>query len=139
MTKNTYVHIFKNDRNAMDELTKLLDIIGNNHEISKDTLLKIRLALEELIVNIISYSYDDNKNHEIQLKIHVNENNMTFFLSDDGKPFNPLEVEEENMDMSLKDRPIGGVGIVLAKTFMDKISYTYQKGSNQLTLTKMLS
>lgn len=138
MTQKTYVHIFKNNSNAMEELTELMDIIENHHKISKDTVLQIRLSLEELIVNIMSYSYDDNKSHEIELKICVNENNLTFFLNDDGKPFNPLEVKVKNVDMSLKDRPIGGVGIVLAKTFMDKVSYKYQKGFNQLTLTKIL-
>ena len=139
MKQKTYIHIFKNNSKAIDELKELLDTIGTHHKIPKDTLLQVRLSLEELIVNIISYSYDDNKSHEIELKIHVNENNLTFSLIDDGKPFNPLEIEVKNIDMSLKERPIGGVGIPLARTFMDKASYKYQKGFNQLTLTKILS
>ncbi len=139
MTQKTYIHIFKNNSNAIDELTEFLNTIGEHHKISKDIVLQIRLSLEELIVNIISYSYDDNKSHDIKLTIHVNKKNMTFLLIDDGKPFNPLEVEVKNIDIPLKDRPIGGMGIPLARTFMDKASYKHQKGFNQLTLTKVLS
>ena len=139
MIQKIYVHTFKNNFNAIDELIKLLNTIGDHHKISKDIVLQTRLSLEELIVNIISYSHDDNKSHDIELKIHVSKNNITFLLIDDGKPFNPLEVEVKNIDIPLKDRPIGGVGIPLAKTFMDKMSYKYQKGFNQLTLTKLLS
>ena len=139
MTHKTYIHIFKDYSKAMEELQELLNTIETHHDIPKDTMLQIRLALEELIVNIISYSHEDNQNHEIELKIDIKKNNLTFLLIDDGKPFNPLEVTVDHTSLSLRDRPIGGMGIALAKTYMDTVSYKYKKGFNHLTLTKVLS
>ena len=54
----------------------------------------VRLALDELISNILQYAYDDQAVHRIGLKI---ETGVPFFLTiaDDGKPFAPASRETQ--------------------------------------------
>ena len=57
---------------------------------------------------------------------------------DKGKPFNPLEAEEPDLELSGEDRPIGGLGIFLVQSTMDDLSYEYKDEQNILTLKKTL-
>lgn len=137
--EKTYNYTFTNNFNELRNLKSFINEIGNQHKISNNLILRIQLSLEELVVNIISYAYEDSKSHEIKLKVCVAENNLTFCLTDDGKPFNPLKFKPKKTNTDLKNRTPGGVGIILAKEFMDTVSYKYQEGFNQLTLNKKLS
>ena len=58
---------------------------------------------------------------------------------DQGKPYNPLEADEPDTELSGEDRPIGGLGIFLVQSTMDDLSYEYKENLNIVTLKKYLS
>ncbi|MDE0152122.1 MAG: ATP-binding protein [Bdellovibrionales bacterium] len=110
-----------------------------SHEIQPAVLQHMRLSLEELIVNIISYGYEDHKRHTIELKVDCRKNHFVFCLNHDGVPFNPLAFKSPPFPNRLEDRKVGGLGILLAKSFMDEMSYKYIDGCNQITLIKKVN
>ena len=59
-------------------------------------------------------------------------------LTDSGTPFNPLQQREADLDVSLEERQIGGLGIHLIKEIMDEVEYAYEDGRNVLWMKKRL-
>ena len=94
----------------------------------------IALLVEELFVNIASYAYENGGDVDIAAQLF--QDSIFITVSDNGKPFNPLEQREPDIKASAEDRPIGGLGIFLAKKLMDSIAYEYRDGKNRLTLMK---
>ena len=62
---------------------------------------------------------------------------MTFM--DNGEPFDPLQKQDPNVSLSAEERKVGGLGIFLVKQTMDEVKYSYEYGTNILTLKKNLS
>lgn len=118
---------------AIEEFTEQLDL-------SFSDVFQIRLVVEELFTNIVSYAYDDDEIHEILITIACNAEQVEVTLEDDGKPFNPLEVNHlKGMDKPLEEVQIGGKGWTLVRAYMQEIEYELRDGKNHLTLVKHLS
>lgn len=134
-----YSLILNNSLSELKTLKSFINQIGLNHNIPKSIISHIQLSLEELIVNVISYSYDDNTNHRIELKAQFNSKSLTFQIINGGKPFNPLTFKPQSPGTNIRKQHTGGLGILLAKNFMDDISYSYKSGLNNLIIIKNLS
>ena len=63
---------------------------------------------------------------------------LTIELIDDANPFNPLEAETPATDAPLEDRPIGGLGIHLARSVLTSLDYSREGSHNHLTMTKRI-
>jgi anti-sigma regulatory factor (Ser/Thr protein kinase) len=127
---------FKNKISEIERLHQLVEQFCKKNNISKKTQFNLDLALEELIVNTISYGFEDDEEHEIVVNFCIKEHQLLIDIIDDGKAFNPLEKEDVNLDLSLEEKAIGGLGIHLVKTLVDEVSYKWESGKNILTLTK---
>ena len=133
MKEKCYTKQFVGEPSSLKSLKNFIIQIGRNHKIPQSTVLHIRLALEELVVNIISYG---RVRQAIELTICCYENHCVFDLISDGVSFNPLKFKEAHQVGRLESQPSGGLGILLAKTFMDNVSYQYKNGRNCVTLVK---
>jgi anti-sigma regulatory factor (Ser/Thr protein kinase) len=54
---------------------------------------------------------------------------------DQGKPYDPLEKEDPDLDQTAS-QTVGGLGIFMVKKSMDHIAYEYIDGQNVLTIQK---
>ncbi len=100
---------------------------------------KLEVAAEEILVNIINYAYDDGKG-KIELESKIDENAITFYFKDFGKPFDPLKNEKPVLkSLSVDYKDIGGLGIFFVKKFIDKVSYQYEKGANILIISQNIN
>jgi anti-sigma regulatory factor (Ser/Thr protein kinase) len=97
---------------------------------------KLNVAIEELLTNTISYGYDDGGRHEIAIDITREGQTIVTELSDDARPFDPLNAPEPDLESAIEDRRIGGLGVHLVKTLMDAVAYAYRDGRNHITLRK---
>ena len=97
------------------------------------------VAIEEVFVNIVHYAYEDGEG-DVTLGIGVDEENrvITFKMTDQGVPFDPLKKPDPDITASAEEREIGGLGIFIAKKTMDSMSYLYENGENILTMTKKI-
>jgi len=100
-------------------------------------IMKIQLAIEEIIVNIISYAYSDEKQGKISISRNKQDDNaLVFKIEDRGAPFNLLDAETPDITQPIESREVGGLGIFLTRQFMDKIEYKRENNKNILLLTK---
>lgn len=114
-------------------------IIGllEDAEVDFKSLNKIEVSLDELFTNIASYAYKPGTgNIDIDYDLESSTGVLTIVIADEGKAFDPLEKEDPNIGLSLKDRQIGGLGIFIVKQVMDEVSYERKDGKNILTLKK---
>ena len=111
----------------------LLDING----CSTKTRTQLRIAVEELYVNVTLYAYPDGDGWA-EMRGSVEDGVVTFTLIDGGRPFDPLAKEDPDIMLSGEERGIGGLGIFMVKKTMDEMEYEYRDGCNRLMMRKKL-
>ena len=128
--------LLKPNLKSIDHLRAFLKNFGEKHQIKKDTLSEIDLALGELVLNIIKYSRPEKKDLNIQLSGQKENNKITFVLKDKGQAFNPLEYKTKKLPENIESQSVGGLGIQIAKKLMDDLSYERKDKINTLILIK---
>ena len=91
---------------------------------------KVRLCVEEIEENILSYSGTT----WVSIQAEEDNNCLTICFKDGGTPFDPLAKDDPDITTSLNDREIGGLGIFICKQMMDSIEYRHDGDSNILTM-----
>jgi len=136
MAKNKVSFKLKSNLSELDALCQKLEKFGESMGLSKKCIFEANLALDELFTNIISYGFDDKNEHTITITIALQNDDLVVHIEDDGRPFNPTQAETPNLECSIEECRIGGLGIHLAKNLMDEVCYQRCKDKNLLTLKK---
>ena len=97
---------------------------------SKRDVLFLRLACEEIVMNVTTYAYPAG--------IEKTADRIIISFKDGGKPFNPLEQKKPDTNLSWMQRRIGGLGIFLVTKKMDDIYYAYVNNQNVLTIERLI-
>ena len=79
----------------LDFVFSKLDEVLNNYNPPMKFKLQLELVVEELFVNLCSYSYEDEGEVVIQYSVEENPLRIIIRFIDNGIPFNPLEKEEK--------------------------------------------
>lgn len=127
--------------NDIQEVARVIDSLeefGAANGIPPDQSLRFGLVLDELITNIISYGLAGRDDAVITLSIEHAEGALRAELADNGPPFDPLTAEIELQDGPMEDREIGGLGLTLVRTLMDRLDYKREDGFNRLKLEMKL-
>jgi PAS domain S-box-containing protein len=126
----------KNDVAVIDDVNQMFNAFAERHVISRDISRKVNLVFDELLSNIITYAYDDDAEHEIDIRIELTEERLVITISDDGVPFNPYASAAPDTALSIEEREIGGLGIHLVRSVMDEVIYKRRIDRNVVTLVK---
>lgn len=127
-----------NNIDSLAPLTEALELFGEQAGWTDATVMQINLVLEELLVNAIDNGYPDGRDGTIDIRINSDAQTITICISDDGDAFNPFVMAAPDLSLAVEDRPIGGLGIHLVRSYMDGCAYCYSHQRNQVTLTKHL-
>ena len=125
-----------------DKTAEIIEYLMSSSDMPKDEDLrfKLRLSIEETVENVVQYAYKDGIGWmEVGTALDANGLMLTITLKDAGKPFNPLEKEDPDINLPLEEREIGGLGIYLCKQLMDEVQYRYEDGCNILTMKKEIA
>jgi sigma-B regulation protein RsbU (phosphoserine phosphatase) len=100
---------------------------------------QIELAIEEIFVNIVNYAYQ-SPGGELSVDCRMEEAQgrvlITLVFADNGRPFNPLEYPEPDINLPLEQRKEGGLGLLIVKKTMDTIHYSRENEMNCLEFSK---
>lgn len=125
--------------NRIDELSRIssfLEECADQWGMSMPVTMSLNLVLEEAFTNVVQYAYTDKNEHEIDLIIEKNSNELEITLIDDGEPYDPTEQKDPDINLSAEDRPIGGLGIFLIRKTMDEVKYFRKDEKNHLVMVK---
>ena len=137
MNDQNLVVLVKNDLDEIGRLAEQVEAFGDLIGMGPKEIFEVNMSMDEIITNIISYGYEDDAQHQILVEITRDRNSISILIEDDGKAFNPLaDAPEPDMESSLEDRRVGGLGIHLVKTVMDDVTYSWRGGRNRLTMKK---
>jgi serine/threonine-protein kinase RsbW len=121
----------------VEHLERLIEFVAGHAEMAGFTVNRINeieLAAEEVLVNIFQYAYPGTDG-DVGIECRIeNDVSLVLVISDNGTPFNILEVPDPNVAADISDREIGGLGVFFVKKMVDEARYLRQGNSNILTL-----
>ncbi|MGH9906663.1 MAG: ATP-binding protein [Pyrinomonadaceae bacterium] len=123
--------------NELSELKRVSNRVNQwaqQHRVEDGLSSRLDLCSTEVVTNVISYAYDDNAEHAIVLRLCRDNDLISLTVEDDGKPFDPLQVQTKAPITGPEDVRITGWGILLVRRFFDAASYRRADGKNYLTL-----
>ena len=122
----------------IDRVNAAFNEFAERHAVPAKLRRKINLVFDELLNNIITYAYEDEDEHFIEIDIRLSPSGLAVTVTDDGKPFNPFDNHAPDTALSVEDRPIGGLGVHLVRNVMDRVGYERHGENNVVLLEKEL-
>lgn len=129
----------QNDFLALRKMSAWLEEAGVALHLPAPQRFEFDLVANEAVTNIISYGYPGGRAGEIKLSFGVTHGVVSLEIEDDGRPFNPLEIEPRHAPDGLDDAEIGGLGIHLIRMTMAECEYRVRVDRNVFTLRSPLA
>ena len=124
-----------NDLNELAVLCREVHNFLEDEKVPAAPVYKIDLSIEEMLTNVIKYSYDDNDRHEISVYLQIDPDRILLEMRDDGHEFNPLEAPLSDLSDEIELRRVGGMGIHLTRAMVDAISYLRDGNTNMVAVS----
>jgi len=97
----------------------------------------IRLAAEEVLINVINHAYPAGRPGPLQLRARIEPGALTLTVLDEGTPFAPDMAPPPDLTAGWADRRIGGLGWHLVAKVMNEIRHQgLGTAGNELTMIK---
>jgi anti-sigma regulatory factor (Ser/Thr protein kinase) len=126
---------FKRDIKSLDFIFDTIHDFAKENKLSEKIIFVLNLASEEIFTNMIKYNSTNQNDILIDL-VKDNDKIMVTFTDFDAIAFDINKVKTYDTNVSLKDRPIGKIGIHLVKKMIDDIKYEYKNRNSRITLIK---
>jgi anti-sigma regulatory factor (Ser/Thr protein kinase) len=101
--------------------------------IAEERLWRLQLAVEEAVVNVLRYAYPPGENGTVRIGCAATAGRLLVTIRDQGRPFDPLALEEPDVTGPIEERSIGGLGVFLLRQMVEALTYRRAEGMNQLT------
>ena len=96
---------------------------------------EIELAVEEALVNIFNYAYPDRDNGDVEVTCGLDgQGRLIIEIRDSGIPFDAGTQSGPELNATIAERKIGGLGIFLIRKMADEMRYRREGEENVLTL-----
>ena len=125
---------FQNDMQELTHVLQLVNVFLEPRELQSKLVYAVNLILEEILVNIIKYGYDDEDSREIEVRIGVEEEEVALTVVDDGKEFNPLTVPPPDHSKSAMERIEEGLGLQFVRHMRNAMEYRREGDKNILSI-----
>ena len=126
----------QNDVTEISSLHQAVVDFCEKHQFNEDIVFALDLCIEELITNIIKYAYLVPAKRRIQVDLDLLEGQLVLEIRDDGRPFDPTQMPEPDLNVPLEQRTVGGLGIHLVRNYVNSMEYRREGNQNITTLKK---
>jgi serine/threonine-protein kinase RsbW len=94
---------------------------------------RLRLAVDEVATNIITHGAElGTASPTIGLSARLADDALTIALEDSGPAYDPMQLPKpEGLDRPLEERQLGGLGVYLAVSAVDRFEYERVDGRNR--------
>jgi anti-sigma regulatory factor (Ser/Thr protein kinase) len=127
-----------NDPSELPGLIAAIEELAETEGLGGPPLMQLVLAVDELVTNAMTHAFRGGA-HEVRVIAELQgPRRMSIEIIDDGPEFDPLDAGPPDLEADLDERPIGGLGIHLAREMVDGITYRREDGRNRLKMSKEL-
>ena len=122
---------------ALDHVFDFTNEFALSHTLNDKIRYVLDLAVEEFFTNMVKYN--SRSSLDITLGIQKSGDSLRIRLTDyNVDRFDITQVKEPQLDLSLRERKVGGLGLYLTKKVIDRIDYQYENRNSIVTLIKKL-
>ena len=112
----------------LDSLRTIAEYVMNASKtagLERKAAYNLRLAVDEIATNIIIHGYEEaGCEGNVALQADLNEKSLKITLEDTGSRYDPTKKDpQDDLDLPLEERQIGGLGVYLAIQGVDQFSY----------------
>ena len=125
-----------NDLREIGAAAEKIDAYCEARGLPTQVAYAVNLSIDEILTNTISYGYDDDGEHRIDLTFRVDGETLVVVIEDDGRPFDSSMERVPDVDATLEERALGGLGLFLVQQMMDEMAYDRRDDRNVITLRK---
>lgn len=126
--------VLKNELLEIKRFIEWFNLFVERYGVETSINRKVNAVMDDLISNVIFYAFSDTAEHEIEVRVTVDEERLSVCVTDSGVPFDPLGVEQLDTTLPIEKRDVGGLGIELIRRFSDSMDYKRIKDQNVLTV-----
>jgi serine/threonine-protein kinase RsbW len=121
---------------SLDDVVRYVRELARRAGLSSRRTGQLRLAAEELVTNVIMHGYRSGSTPDcaVELEGGVDGDRVWLRIVDDAPAFDPTRVPEPDLRRPLIDRVPGGLGLYLARSCVDGMTYESVDGRNTVTL-----
>jgi serine/threonine-protein kinase RsbW len=124
----------------LEELRDFVESAATHDGLKPNDVFAFKLAVDEICANIIQYGYAGREPGLLSLSFTAEAGMARLIIRDDGKYFPPSQAKSPDLEASLEDREIGGLGIFFVRELMDNVTYNRtEQNFNQLILEKKIN
>lgn len=124
---------------SLDAIREFVAVAARLAGLDEREIYNVQLAADEAASNIVEHAYAGISDGKIEISTKVLDAGLQITLRDQGKPFDPEEIEEPDVDAALEDRTVGGLGLFFMRKLMDELQFSYApETGNTLTMLKRL-
>lgn len=122
---------------ALAELLALVTRAANESGANEEGEHDVRLAAEEVLINVISHAYPEGRPGPLVLRARIEPGALTLTILDEGDPFSPDMAPPPDLAAGWSERRVGGLGWHLVEKLMDDVRHrALGTGGNELTMIK---
>lgn len=101
-----------------------VDLISERYGLDRDHAHRLKLVLEEAIVNVVEHGYATrHEPGDLTLTADVEGDVALVTLQDHGMPFGPDDAPPPDLDSDWDQRRVGGLGWHLIRELTDAVAY----------------
>ena len=129
----TYSLILTAKPESLAALTEFVRKGAQEAALPEEQMRQLELLVEEVLVNISRYAYANDVTGMVTVSYAVPQlGEIEVELRDEGVAFDPLTAPPPDLESDVAQRPVGGLGIYLLKSFAKFVTYRREQGCNRL-------
>ncbi|NTV62001.1 MAG: anti-sigma factor antagonist [Oscillochloris sp.] len=128
------------DLDALAKISAFITEAAEHCGLDERATWQVQLAVDEAATNVIQHAYDQEDPGDITLSWICESSRFVITLRDQGRQFDPESVPQPDINSSLEERQVGGLGLYLITRLMDEVRFDFHPlEGNVLTMVKYLS
>jgi serine/threonine-protein kinase RsbW len=123
----------------LDTVHAAMSDFSRQHALPEELTTPLRLALDELITNVVEHGFDRRALGDRYLVVRLDATGdvVQATIEDNGIPFDPTVATIAEPGGALDDRPIGGLGLHLVRRSIDRLHYRRDGERNIVTISQL--
>ena len=122
---------------SLERIGKYVMAAAAEAGLEKAAAYRLRLAIDEIVTNIILYGYDSGRREgDVELRSTLEDEALTICVEDAAMAFDPRQkAPPSDLDAALENRQMGGLGVFLAIEGVDRFNYEWVNNHNRNIFT----